>query len=349
MNLKEVETPAVVIDLDRVEANISRLQRYLDEHGISGRPHIKTHKIPEIARMQIDAGAVGISCQKTSEAEVMADAGFGDIFIPYNVIGREKLERLTRLARRVRMSVAADSAFTASGYLAASQQAEVELPVVIEFDTGAGRCGVQSPSEAAELARLVERSPGLCFDGLMTHPCNDRSDDFVRETKALLRQEHIGVKRVSYGGTPGMWQAHSFSEITEFRAGTYVYGDRATVRSGAMSVQECALCVVTTVVSRPTADRCIVDAGSKALTSDLLGMQGYGHVLEYPEARVYALSEEHGFLDVSACAHGPEIGERVSILPNHCCVVSNLYDQVYGTRNGQVEVTWPVAARGKSQ
>jgi D-serine deaminase-like pyridoxal phosphate-dependent protein len=349
MKLEDLETPAVVVDLDRLEANVARLQRYLDEHSIANRPHIKTHRIPEIARLQVDAGAVGIACQKTSEAQVMADAGFGDILIPYNIIGQAKLRRLFDLARRVKVSVAADSAFTVRGYATAAAQGGAELPVLVEFDTGSGRCGVQSPQQAAELARLIEGSPSLRFDGLMTHPCNEDSDRFVRETKALLQADGIAVQRVSYGGTPVVWQAHTFAEVTEYRAGTYVYGDRATVRSGAMSVDECALGVVTTVVSRPTADRGIIDAGSKSLTSDLLGMDDYGLILDYPDARIYGLSEEHGHVDFSRCARKPDIGERVTILPNHCCVVSNLFDQVFGTRGQDVEVTWPVAARGRSQ
>ena len=349
MNITELDTPAVVVDLDRLQSNIDALARYLGEHDIACRPHIKTHKIPAIARLQADAGATGIACQKTSEAEVMADAGFNDIFIPYNIIGPAKLERMVTLARHIVLSVAADSAFTVRAYAGAAQEAGIELPVLVECDTGGGRCGVQSPAQAAELAQLIHSSPGLRFGGLMTHPCTEQSDPFMREVKALLDRDGMTVERVSYGGTPHMWQAHTFTEVTEFRAGTYVYGDRATVRSGAMSLDQCALHVIATVVSRPTDERAILDTGSKALTSDLLGMEGYGQVLEYPEARIYGLSEEHGNVDLSRCTHRPEIGERVTILPNHCCPVSNLYDCVHGVRDGQIEVVWPVAARGKSQ
>lgn len=349
MNVSELETPAVVVDLDRLQANIDALACYLGEHNIACRPHVKTHKIPAIARLQVDAGAIGIACQKTSEAEVMADAGFDDILIPYNIIGPAKLERMMNLARRVKLSVAADSAFTVRAYAEAAQKKGIELSVLVECDTGDGRCGVQSPAEAAGLARLIHRLPGLRLGGLMTHPCTEHSDPFVREVKALLGTDGIPVERVSYGGTPHMWQAHTFTEITEFRAGTYVYGDRATVRSGAMLLEQCALHVIATVVSRPTDKRAILDAGSKALTSDLLGLEGYGQLLEYPNARIYGLSEEHGNVDLSRCTRKPEIGERVIILPNHCCPVSNLFDCVQGVRDGQVEVVWPVAARGKSQ
>ena len=349
MNTNQLETPVAIVDLDRLEANIAKLQGYLDEHGIANRPHVKTHKIPQIARLQVKAGAAGLTCQKIGEAEVMADAGLRDIFIPYNVIGASKLKRLMRLARRTELSVTADSPFTVDGYSEAARQEGIELPVLVEFDTGMGRCGVQSPQEAASLARLINRSFGLRFGGLMTHPFNEASDPFVSETKMLLATDRIAVERVSYGGTPTMWQAHNQSAVTEYRAGTYVYGDRATVHSGAMSLDECSFHILATVVSRPTADRGILDAGSKILTLDLSGQDGHGLILEYPSARIYAMSEEHGFVDFSRCKHKAAIGERVTVLPNHCCVVSNLFDQIVVVKKDQVETTWSVAARGRSQ
>lgn len=349
MQIDELETPVPVVEIDRLENNISRLQSYLDEHQIANRPHIKTHKIPEIAKMQMDAGAVGITCQKVSEAEVMAEAGFKDIFLPYNIIGERKLNRLTNLAMRTMVSVTADSAFTIIGYSEAAQQAGLTLTVLVECDTGAHRCGVQSPEEAAELARLIAGLPNLNFGGLMTYPTNEHLDGFVRETRSLLKDDGLHIERVSGGGTPCMWQAHIHPELTEHRAGIYVYGDRLTLRSGAVTLETCALRVLATIVSRPTVDRGILDAGSKSLSSDLHGLEGYGFICEYPDARISALSEEHGHVDFSACAHKPEIGERVSIIPNHCCVVSNLFDEVVGMRDNQVEVTWQVAARGTVQ
>jgi D-serine deaminase-like pyridoxal phosphate-dependent protein len=349
MDVNQLDTPIAVVDLDRLEANIAGLQRYLDQHGIANRPHIKTHKIPEIAHMQVNAGAVGITCQKIGEAEVMADAGLQDIFVPYNIIGEQKLERLMHLAQRVKLSVTADSAFTVRGLSAAAQRAEIKLPVLVEFDTGSKRCGVQSPQEAAELAQLIHGSPGLCFGGLMTYPYNEASDPFVHRTRALLKTEGIAVERVSGGGTPKMWQAHTHAELTEYRAGMYAYGDRKVLASGAMELEDCAFKVITTVVSRPTAERGILDGGSKTFFSDTLGLEGYGLLLEYPDADFYGLSEEHGHVDFSRCPRKPEIGERVTVIPNHCCVVSNLFAQVGGVRKGTVEVTWPVAARGKLQ
>ncbi len=346
MRVDELETPVPVVDLDRLEANISRLQKYLDEHNIANRPHIKTHKIPAIAQMQMDAGAVGITCQKVSEAEAMAKAGFNDIFLPYNILGESKLARLAALAQKANVSVTTDSAFVARGYSDAARRARLTLTVLVECDTGAHRCGVQSPQEAAELARLITKLPNLHFGGLMTYPTNETLDDFVRGTRALLTDDHIHIERVSGGGTPCMWEAHIHPELTEHRAGIYVYGDRLTLRSGAVTLDSCALKVFTTVVSRPTRERGILDAGSKTLSSDLHDLDGYGYICEYPEAKIYNLSEEHGHVDFSACQRKPEIGERLAVIPNHCCTVTNNFDEVIGARADQVEAVWRVAARG---
>jgi len=346
MHIDELETPVPVVDMDRLEANISSLQNYLDKYNIANRPHIKTHKIPEIAQMQMDAGAVGITCQKISEADVMADAGFKDIFLPYNIIGEKKLAKLMALAKRVTISVTADSAFVVNGLSTAAHREGLTLSVLVECDTGAERCGVQSPQEAAELARLISQSPNLHFGGLMTYPSVNNLDEFVNETRSLLAGDNINIERVSGGGTPLLWQAHVNKEVTEHRAGIYVYGDRLTMRPGAMTLDTCALRVFTTVVSRPTPTRGIVDAGSKSLSMDLHGLDGYGYICEYPEAKIYTLTEEHGHVDFSDCDKKPKIGERLSIIPNHCCVVSNLFDEVVGARGSQVEVVWKVAARG---
>jgi D-serine deaminase-like pyridoxal phosphate-dependent protein len=295
--------------------------------------------------MQLKAGAVGITCQKIGEVEVMAEAGINDIFLPYNILGQAKLDRLMRLAQQIKLSVTADSAYTVRGLSDAAHQAGLELPVLVEFDSGMKRCGVQTPQEAADLAHVIARSPGLRFAGLMTYPNTDQTGPFVSETRALLKGK-LEIEQVSGGGTPVMWQAHSHPELTEHRAGTYIYNDRKVVSTGAAGLEDCAFTVMTTVVSRPTADRGILDGGTKTFSSDTLGLDGYGLILEYPEATIYGQSEEHGHVDFSACARKPEIGERVTVLPNHCCVVSNLFEEIVGVRNGQVEVVWPVAARG---
>jgi D-serine deaminase-like pyridoxal phosphate-dependent protein len=203
MHIDELETPVPVVDMDRMEANITRLQSYLDEHKIANRPHIKTHKIPAIAKLQMDAGAVGITCQKVSEAEVMANAGFDDILISYNIVGESKLRRLMALAARITVSVTADSAYTVRGLSKAAGEAGLTLTVLIECDTGAHRCGVQSPQEAAELARLIGKLPNLHFGGLMTYPTNEHLDGFVRQTRSLLKEDGLTIERVSGGRDAG--------------------------------------------------------------------------------------------------------------------------------------------------
>jgi len=345
MFISELDTPAAVVNLDRLEANITRLQRYLDEHKIGNRPHIKTHKIPAIAHMQMAAGAVGVTCQKIGEAEVMLAAGIQNIFIPYNILGGAKLERLMALVRAGQISVTADSEYTVNGLAVAAKKAGQQLSVLVEFDTGGARCGVQTPAQAAELAKHIQRQPGLTFGGLMTYPINAQTDAFVEQVKTLAPD--LPVARVSVGSTSQMWHAHEHPSVTEYRAGMYIYGDRGTLKSGAVRPEDVSFTVICTVVSRPTADRGIIDGGSKTLSSDLGSVTGYGLILEYPEAQIYALTEEHGHVDFSACARRPEIGERVTVVPNHCCPVTNLFNEVVGYRGDRVEVVWPVAARGK--
>jgi D-serine deaminase-like pyridoxal phosphate-dependent protein len=349
MIIDQLETPTAVVDLHKLEENIQRLQSYLDLNGIANWPHIKTHKIPAIAQKQIAAGAAGITCQKLGEAEIMARAGLQNIFLPYNLIGPAKLTRLMQLAQKIQISVTADSAFVVDGLAQAALQDNVNLPVLVEFDTGLGRCGVQTPPQAAELARRIEQQSHLVFDGLMTYPVNEHTDSFVQQTRTILEKDHILVRRVSVGGTPQMWQAHKHPAVTEYRAGMYVYGDRYTLKSGAMKLDDVAFSVITTVVSRPTVDRGIIDGGSKTFSSDLMGLDGYGLILEYPQARIYQLSEEHGYVDFSSCPEKPAIGDRLTVIPNHCCSVTNLFSEVVAVRGGSVETIWPVAARGAVQ
>ena len=349
MVIDQLETPVALVDLDKLEDNIERLQSYLDSHAIANWPHIKTHKIPAIAQKQIAAGAAGITCQKLGEAEIMAGEGLQNIFLPYNIIGPAKLNRLMRLAQQIKISVTADSAFVVDGLTQTARQHDLTLPVLVEFDTGLGRCGVQTPQQAAALARRIERQSHLVFGGLMTYPVNEHTGVFVQQTRTLLEQDRIPIRRVSVGGTPQMWTAHEHPDVTEYRAGMYIYGDRYTLRSEAMKLEQVAFSVITTVVSRPTPDRGILDGGSKTFSSDLMGLDGYGLILEYPSARLYQLSEEHGYLDFSGCPEKPAIGDRVTVIPNHCCSVTNLFNEIVAVRDGIVETIWPVAARGALQ
>ncbi len=351
-DFRDLQTPCVVIDIDVVEANIHRFQTYCDSSALGFRPHIKTHRIPEIAQMQIDAGAIGINCQKLGEVEVMANAGIRDILLTYNVVGEAKLAHLRKLAEHCRLTVTVDDPVVLEGLAAVMHDASKPLKILVECDTGAQRCGVQSPEAARDLAIAADRMPGIDFRGLMTYPAaglSAQSDAWLNRAKAACSAAGLDCPVVSTGGSPDMWRAGELKTATEYRAGTYVYNDRSLVARGVCGYENCALSVLATVVSRPTPDRAIIDAGSKALTSDLLGLDGFGHVREYPEAKLYALNEEHGMLDVGLCDRRPDIGDMVRIIPNHACVVSNLFDTVNVVRGGRLDGTYVVAARGRSQ
>lgn len=347
--LSEIDTPAVLIDLDRALNNIKRAQAQADAAGVRLRPHIKTHKLPFFAHRQVEAGAVGITCQKIGEAEVMADAGLADIFLPYNILGTQKLARLLALHRRIALSVTADSAVTAAGLADAFTDAGRRLRVLVECDTGGARCGVQSPAEALALAQRIDRAPGLRFGGLMTYPAAGApaaAERWLAAARDALGAAGLPCETVTSGGTPDMWRRPEGGIVTEYRPGTYVYMDRFQVEKGAASLDDCALTVLATVVSRPTATRAILDAGSKALSSDTLGLPDHGALLGLEGARVTALSEEHGKVEL-APGTGLKVGARVRVLPDHACVVSNLFDVVHLISGDRVVDILPVAARGR--
>ncbi|HVU14516.1 MAG TPA: alanine racemase [Phototrophicaceae bacterium] len=344
MDIYELETPSILIDLDRMENNILRMQALCDEAGVGLRPHIKTHKIPEIAKMQIEAGAVGIACQKVSEAEVFAQAGLNDILIPYNILGASKTARFADLSLYNRMTCSADNLPTISGLSDAAAALDIRLRVMVELGTEIERTGA-SIEQAVALAQHIEEDEHLHFAGILVYPSYPSVRPALQEVLAQLDAEGIGVDTVSGGGTGAVLQAREVPELTEVRVGTYVFNDWTTVSRGWCALSDCAMIVRATVVSHPTENRVILDSGSKTLSSDVLE-DGYGHLLDYPEARIYKLNEEHAYVDVSACARKPEIGEVVSVLPVHACVVTNLQNMIYGVRGEEVELTWTVTARG---
>lgn len=349
MTLTDIDTPTPVIDLDRVERNLARMQAYCDTHGLRLRPHIKTHKLPRLALRQLELGAVGITCQKIGEAMVMAEAGCTDILLTYPIVGAAKVAPLAALARISRLTVALDNPVALDTVAAAAREAGTEIGVLVEFDSGDGRCGVQTPAEALDLARRAHGNGPLAFRGLMTYPRGPRTVPFVADARAAFDAAGIPIDTVSVGGTPGCWETHELPGVTELRVGTYIYQDRATVGAGVATLDDCAVHVHATVVSRPTPDRAVLDAGSKTLSSDRVAPSvgdGFGLILDYPDAVITRLNEEHAVVDLSACATRPAIGERVRILPNHVCVVSNLHDSMTVVQGGAVIGDWPVAARG---
>jgi D-serine deaminase-like pyridoxal phosphate-dependent protein len=347
---REFGSPAVVIDLDRVERNIARVQAACEAAGVANRPHIKTHKSPEIAKMQRDAGASGITCQKIGEAEVMAEAGLDDILISYNLIGEEKMARLAKVMERATVTVAADNPTVVAGLPRAAELSGRTLNVVVECDTGRKRAGVETPAEAVALAKDIAERPGLSFAGFMLYPPEDAMEvtqKFLDEATAGVREAGLTPRIVSTGGTPNLANLGRIKGATEHRAGTYVFNDRMMLACGAATMDDVALHVVGTIVSRAAPDRGIVDTGSKTLTSDTGGLEGHGLILEYPEAKIAKFAEEHGFLDLTKCNDRPKVGDVVRIVPNHVCVVVNMVDRLVATRGDEIVGELPVAARGK--
>jgi D-serine deaminase-like pyridoxal phosphate-dependent protein len=345
-------TPSIVVDLDVVERNIARIQGLMDKAGVANRPHIKTHKSPEIARMQLAAGAKGITCQKLGEAEIFADAGFDDILITYNVFGEQKEARMAALLQRtpVKLTIAADNPVTLDGLSKAGTVAGRPVGVVIECDTGRKRAGVETPREAVQLAVQAAGMQGLEFRGLMFYPPEDgweRSQKFLDEVQQGLRAHGLIAEIISTGGSPNIPHAGKLKGATEHRPGTYIFNDRMQVKAGVATVADCALNVYATVVSRAGEDRGILDAGSKTLTSDIGGLDGHGYILEHPEAKIAKFAEEHGFLDLSACNNRPAVGDIVRIIPNHVCVVVNMFDRMIAVRGDEIIGELPVAARGR--
>lgn len=348
--VRTVGTPAVVIDLDVVDANIARLQAACDAAGVRNRPHMKTHKSGWLAQRQVAAGAIGVACQKLGEAEDMANAGIGDILVCYNILGAARSGRLSALLRRVDVKVAADNPFTLSAYAEAARAAERPLTVLVECDTGRMRAGVETPAEAVELARIIRDDPALVFGGLLLYPTGKEwsvDQRFLDDARAGLADLGLEPAIVSTGGTPNVAALGSLKGVTEHRSGTSIFNDRMMVDCGAATMADCALTVYASVVSRAGEGRGILDSGSKTLTSDTGGLDGFGHILEYPQARIVGFSEEHGNLDVSGCAAPPAVGEVVRVIPNHVCVVVNMVDRLVGVRGGRIERILSVDSRGK--
>ena len=344
----ELDTPAVVVDVDRLQRNLERWQAHCDEVGLANRPHVKTHKSVEVARRQLALGAQGITCQKLGEVEVMVDAGIDDVLVPYNILGARKLERLAVLAARADVAVTVDDERLLAGLAAAARRSR-EIRVLVECDTGFGRTGVSTPADAASLATNIARRDGLRFGGFLTYPAPARAVAFLADAVRLARAEGLNVPTVSVGGTPTMWgSAELRPTVTEYRVGTYVFHDRATVAAGAATPDDVALTVRATVVSRPASDRAVLDAGSKTLTHDPGPAPGFGTILEAPESTIARLTEEHAVVELAA-SEALELGQQVRIVPNHVCVVVNLVDEVIVHGESIEPTAWPIDARGRSR
>lgn len=362
MTIADLDTPCLLVDLDRLEENIRAWQAAIDAAGATLRPHVKTHKIPEIARMQLAAGARGITVAKLGEAEVFAAAGCDDIFVAYPVIGAQKWRRAAELARSTRLIVGVDSLVGARGLSNAAASAGSRIAVRVELEQGLCRSGV-TLEHALQLCEEILSLPSLDLDGIFAYRSvfyPGASDHTLveagrREGEAMvaiaeaLRGAGVPIRSVSVGSTPTARAAAGVPGVTEVRPGTYVFGDYMMAERGATPYETLALSILCTVVSRPTVDLATVDGGSKTFSGDIPptveGLRGYARAVG-SEAYVERMSEEHGVVRLGPDID-PVIGDRLAFFPIHVCTTVNLSDELIGVRNGRVETIWPVLARGK--
>lgn len=368
----EIETPALLVDVDRAERNLARVADDARRQGLAVWPHTKTHKTPAWARRQLDLGAQGLTVAKLGEAEVMVAAGLPVIQIFYPLLGASASRRLADLLRKgAQLRVVLDSEASLATVAEAARSASASVDILVEVDTGMHRVGVAGPEEALAIARAAEKASGVEFVGLASFAGHVGHKDAEEQRLAVLEQEAsrlravrqriegagIPVSVVSVGGTHHAARMAEIHDATEIRPGTYIYNDRATVLAGSATWDTCAATVLATVVSVHR-DWVIVDAGSKALASDSVPAGGHGAVLGHPEWEVAALSEEHGTLrlrpDRVPAGEGestplPRLGERVQVVPNHICTVVNLFDGFYATRGESVLYRMDIAGRGRSQ
>ncbi len=360
-----LDTPHLIIDAIKMEDNIRRMARLAESSGVDLRPHAKTHKLPPIARKQLEHGAAGITVAKVSEAEVMAEAGIGDIFVAYPMVIPSKIERAMKLQENARLIVGVDSLVGARLLSETAAAHSTTVEVRLEVDTGLKRTGVPY-GEALDLALRLAELGYLDLLGLYTHrgavlqdgtPTLDLERAGTEEAKLMtslaeeIRQNGISIEDVSLGSTPTAEFEGSVEGVTEIRPGTYVFYDRMQARMGVCSLKDCAAAVVSSVISRPSKDLAVIDAGSKALATDIqpgispLNLEGFGHLPAYPGAVLERLTEEHGMLRVDQ-ASAPSIGETVEIIPNHICSTVNLYNNTYlRGQDGELEEL-RIAARG---
>lgn len=359
----ELSTPYVHIDLDIAERNIRRMAEELKKFGIDHRPHIKVHKSVEIARLQLALGAKGITVAKLGEAEVMAEGGVDDILIAFPIIGSQNLERLKKLAEKVKIRTILDSRFVAEGISRVGTELGQRIDILIELDGGIHRGGVQPGEAALNFAREISDLQGINIAGLFAYMgqiYSQKSRDAIREvakmekdillgTKELLNKNGFNISITSGGVTPSSAYPEQLEGITESRAGNYIYYDMNAIRMGLAEEKDIALKIRSTVVSTPLPGYATIDAGSKTLTSDgSVAEPAFGYVCGMPGVKIVNLNEEHGYLRFDPEKYSLKVGDQLDIIPNHSCVISNLCDYIYGFRSGIFEKKIIIDARGKN-
>jgi D-serine deaminase-like pyridoxal phosphate-dependent protein len=361
MRIADLDTPALVIDVDVMTRNLERAASYAKEHNLRLRPHTKTHKIPGLGRRQIELGAVGLTVAKATEAEVMMSAAPPELLIAYPVVGPEKTARIARLADRTNVCVSLDNFVVARALSKAAVEAGVIIGALVEIDVGLHRVGVTTGEALRQLAIEVASLPGLRFDGLAFYPGHVKFMDPVatvsltaveqclQEALDTIERAGLEARVVSGGSTPALLRSHLMPSMNEIRPGTYIFNDRNTVFAGACQWEDCAAYVVATVVSTSVPNRVILDGGSKTFSSDKTVTAGFGRILEAPEVLFEKMNEEHGFVDTRGSSRKWRVGEKVRVIPNHICVAVNLHERIYGARGEDVVDRWEVEGRGKLQ
>ncbi|MEX0671013.1 MAG: alanine racemase [Pirellulales bacterium] len=360
-----VATPALVIDASRVDRSIARVSAYANTHLFAVRPHTKTHKSVEIARLQLAAGACGLTVAKVGEAEALLpafDGGLADILVAYPTVDPARTQRLAKLGRAATVRVALDTVAAIDAVAAAAQSAGVTIGVLVDLDVGMGRTGVPTAERLTNLAQAVTAARGLRLDGIFCYPghiwAKPAEQAAPLATVASKLQEAIDLfdrhglcrEAVSGGSTPTAFQSHLVPQVTEIRPGTTVFNDMNTVYGGFCSLDDCAATIICTVVSDAVAGQVVLDGGTKTFTSDRCGPapdSGHGHLVEYPDAVITKLTEEHGQVDISRCASRPQVGERVNVIPNHICPCVNLQDSVWWREADGTCRALTVDARGR--
>ena len=353
-----IETPVGYLDLARARANASRVAAYARKHGLAWRPHIKTHKARDVARLQLEAGAAGLTVATLREAEVMASLT-GDLLLAYPPVGPVKVDRLLQLPDHVDLKVALDSAEALAPLAARAAASGRAVGVLVEVDMGLGRVGVQSPEALVQLAGQVASLPGVSFRGVLFYPGHIRvaatdqgellTDLGHRLASCLgaLLEAGLPPDIVSGGSTPSLWQSHRVPGMTEIRSGSCVFYDREALEVGVAALEDIAYTVLATVVSTSVPGHAVVDAGSKSLAREARAGDGFGFLLDRPEVGVASLSEEHGVLDLSATDWIPRVGEQVRVVPNHVCVSVNLQDHLLAV-DGEIHRFVSLEARGRA-
>ncbi len=361
MKTNELDTPVLVVDRDILDDNIKRMAAIAQDAGISLRPHIKTHKCPAIAHMQLKAGASGITCAKLGEAEVMAQEGINDILVAYPVWGRSKTERLINLHRKISIHISLDSIEVAHALSEAFAAVDRTLDILVEVEIGLGRLGIPIGQPLIIFVRELTDLPGIAFRGLLCHAGHvhgvknpedvarvgyDEGEQMVKAAEEL-RQAGFEVRDISVGATPTVPFSAKIPGVTEIRPGTYAFNDIHMVDIGAATHQQCALKVIGTVISTPCMDRIILDCGGKSLSVDATRNGGFGLLSEHSDIRVTKLYEEHGIIHLDRSKYPYKIGDRIEVIPNHACMCVNQWDEIAMVRNGEVETFLPVLGRGK--